>query len=858
MSLVAGTLLGPFQIHDRLGSGGMGEVYVATDTRLHRRVAIKVLRDASAGDADQRERLKREARIVSALQHPHICTLYDVGVSGDLDYLVLELLEGETLQERLRKGALPLTDALRVGSEIASALAAAHGEGVVHRDLKPANVMLTRSGVKLLDFGLAKAVTFSPAHAETRIGTAPVTAEGLLAGTLPYMSPEQVQGQPVDARTDIFALGLVLHEMVTGRRVFDGSNQASLIARILDHDPPALHTLVPLAPAALSHVVQGCLEKDPKERWQSAHDVHRLLDSIRSGASSAPAGIAPSAGWTRWIPWAALAASIIVAGSAWLLPAATSAPQARRLQFRVDLGDARLETLDVPELSPDGTRLAYGAVQNGIRHLFVHDLQTQTATALPGTTGAMFPFWAPDGEHIAYFAQGSLRRIAAGGGASHTLAPAGLGAGGAWAGDTILFAPTRTGALHRMGLQESASTPLGNTEAAGARPAGFVAPSFLPDGDRYFSVALTNPRGLYLGSLREGWLHHLMEAPFLSARYSAGHVLYVQGRRLVGRPLDLKARRFTGPVRTIAEGAGSFSALPDGTIAHREPEAPRQLTWVDRTGAGSSPLGDPDAYMSLAMAPRGRRAAVSKSDDSGNVDIWEIDTVTGILSRLTSHPGSDDDAAWSPDERRLAFTSNRGGASGVYVKDLETGKESVLHAGPTAMHVDGWTPDGTHVVARTVGREVFVVPVLGGAPPRMVADTPYTEDETHVSPDGRWIAFNSNESSRYEVYVAAFPSFTSKRQVSKGGGVQPLWRGDGREIFYLAPDGSMMSVAIDTSNGLAAAAPRRLFATNVQPSYQLPQYAVTADGKRFLLLDRGPSRPHAVHVLLNWLSAPES
>jgi Tol biopolymer transport system component len=640
--------------------------------------------------------------------------------------------------------------------------------------------------------------------------------------------------------------------------VFEGSNQASLIARILDFDPPALHTLAPVAPAALSHVVQGCLEKDPKERWQSAHDVHRQLDWIRLSAASAPAGIVSGVGWTRWIPWAVLAIGLLVAGSPWLLPPDASAPSARRLQFRVELGDARLETLDVPELSPDGTRLAYTAVQRGTRRLFVHDLQTQVAASLPGTTGAAFPFWAPDGQSIAYFAQGALRRVSATGGASRTLAPAAMGTGGAWAADTILFAPTRPGALHRMGMEENQATPVRTASEGdpGAGSPGFVLPSFLPDGDRYFTVSLANTRGVYFGSLRDGWLHHLMEVPSFWVRYSAGHLLYVQGRRLVGRPLDLPTARFVGQERTIAEAAGAFSVLPDGTIAYREPEAPRQLTWVDRNGAGSAPLGDPDDYIGIALAPRGRRAAVWRSDESGNVDLWEVDTATGILSRLTSHPSLDADAAWSPDERRLAFTSSRGGINGVYVRDLESGKESALHAGPDAMHVDGWTPDGTHVVARTAGREVFVVPVIGDARPRMVADTPYAEDETHVSSDGRWISFNSNESGTFEVYVAAFPSFTSKRQLSKGGGVQPLWRGDGRELFYLAPDGAMMSVAIDTSKGFAAAAPRRLFPTNVEPSYQIPQYAVTADGNRFLLLDRGPSRPDTVHVLLNWLTAP--
>jgi Tol biopolymer transport system component len=854
MSLASGSDLGPFRIDRPIGSGGMGEVYAATDRRLQRRVAIKVLRDAAALDPAHRDRLNREARAISALQHPHICTLYDVGLSGEIDYLVLELLEGETLQARLEKGMLSLPDALRIGSEIASALAAAHQHGIVHRDLKPANVMLTRQGVKLLDFGLAKAMTVRPAQSDTVTGSAPVTAEGL-TGTLPYMAPEQVQGHAVDARTDIFALGLVLSEMATGRRVFEGSNQASLIALILNHQPPALHTIVAEVPLALSQVVQGCLEKDPDERWQSAHDVRRQLDGIRMHPTKTSSVVAPRARWTRLLPWAALATGIVLAGSAWFAPRPSQAPPARRLHMEVNLGQAQLESLDVPELSPDGTRLAYTARRGASRHLFVHDLRTHQVAALHGTTDASFPFWSPNGEQVAFFAQGALRRIAASGGAPQTIAAAPQGSGGTWVGDTLLFAGTRTDYLLRMvGGQAVPVRPASGAEAT--RQAGFVLPSLLPDGDHYLTVSLGigTQRGQYFGSLREGWLHHLADLSVLWVRYSSGHVLYPQEERLIAREFDLGTATFTGRERTLAERAGAFSTLPDGTIAYRESEPRRSLTWVDRKGASQSSLGDPAHYTGLTLAPSGARAAVWLADANGNVDLWEVDTTTAILSRLTSSDGQDTDGVWSPDERHLAFTSNRSGQFGVYLKDSATGRESLMHVGQAPMTVDGWTPDGKFVIARTMGREVFVLPATGGTAPRMVADTPYVEDETHVSPDGRWIAFNSDESGMQEIYVAAFPSWTSKRQVSRGGGVQPLWRGDGRELFYLAPDGAMMSVAIDTSNAFSAAAPQRLFATNTEPRYQVPQYAVTADGQRFLLLDRGPSRPDVVHVLLNWLS----
>jgi WD40 repeat protein len=408
-----------------------------------------------------------------------------------------------------------------------------------------------------------------------------------------------------------------------------------------------------------------------------------------------------------------------------------------------------------------------------------------------------------------------------------------------------------------MGIDTGTPIPVDRKRGseAGTGTRGFVSPSLLPDGDRYFAVSTSANPSVHFGSVREGWLQRVMPAPTLWARFAAGHLLYVQGRRLLGRPFDVRTRTFTGQEHTVAEPAWAFSALSDGTVAYVEPQPLRQITWVERAGASARPVGEPSDYMGIALAPRSGRAVVWRPDDDGNIDLWEVDTSTGVLSRLTSAAGNDADAAWSPDERRLAFTSSRRGSPGVYLRDSETGQESVLYAGTSAMVVDGWTPDGRHIVARTLGREVFVIPVAGEARPRMVADTPFTEDETRVSPDGRWIAFHSNESGAWEIYVASFPTFASKRQVSRGGGVQPQWRGDGRELFYLAPDGAMMSVALDMSKGPVASAPERLFATNVEPISTQPQYAVTPDGKRFLLVDRGPARPNTVHVLLNWMPA---
>ncbi|MBA2356122.1 MAG: serine/threonine-protein kinase, partial [Acidobacteria bacterium] len=537
ISTLSGTRLGPYQVHEQLGAGGMGEVYRATDTRLGRDVAVKVLPPTVAADPQQRSRLHREAQLISALDHPHVCVLHDVGQSEGIDYLVLELLKGHTLLDRLRKGPLPIAHVLHVGSQIADGLAAAHRHGVVHRDLKPANVMLTPTGVKVLDFGLAKPLAGHGSTAETRLGESPATAEGSLTGTLQYMAPEQVQGQPADTRSDIFALGAVLHEMVTGRKAFDGTNHASVIAKILDIDPPSVSALVPMASRGLDHVIQRCLAKAADDRWQSAHDVHLHLEWLRSPLAAGTPPAEPSAHRARhWLPWAVAAVFALAAVTLLLVRPVPRGTSPSPLRFRVLLEDARLQQFDVPELSPDGRRIAYAALRNGRRQLFVNDLRTEQTVVLPGTDGADFPFWAPDGRNLAFFADGSLKRVALTGGAAQVLAAARGGTGGAWKPGTILFAPSWQGAFQQ--LSDTGGTPSPIRADATTPGQGFlVTPSFLPDGVHFIAAMLGGP-GVYIASLDAPQVRRLVDVDTLWARFAAGHLLYLQGRRLMARPLD--------------------------------------------------------------------------------------------------------------------------------------------------------------------------------------------------------------------------------------------------------------------------------------------------------------------------------
>ena len=858
MPIQAGTRLGPYEVVSLIGAGGMGEVYRARDTRLDRSVALKVLPASLTSDEPSRARLQREAKAISALNHLHICALYDLGRTDGIDFLVLELLQGDTLAVRLARGSVPLSQVLRIGSEIADALGAAHQQGIVHRDLKPANVMLTPTGVKLLDFGLAKPTPILPSEA-TMAQTGDLTAHGTIVGTLQYMAPEQVQGLEADARTDIFALGAILYEMVTGRRAFEGQGQASLIAKILETDPPSVSSLVPITPPALDALLQRCLAKDPTDRWQSAHDLAlhlRWMQSQLSGTATANAKM-PRTPWKRaWLSATAAALCALVAAGAMLLRVRPAAVEpAPPMRFDVTLPrDAHLDTYEGPVISPDGRWIAYAAELNGRRQVFRYDLSSQETAPLPDTDGASAPFWSPDSRTVAFFTTDGIKQVSVAGGPARTLAPAPDPRGGTWAPGVILFAPTPVGVIHRVADTGGPATALAMPPPP--KGGGYWLPQFLPDG-KTFLVWEAGARRMYAASLDHPGMLKPVDTGSPVAVYTAGRLVFRQGSTLVARAFDADRLELSGGVAPLADRGSVFSVSTGGVIVYlSEPVLPTQLTWFTRDGTRTGTLGDPGYIGGVALAPSGRRVAVFR-DTGGNVDLWIVDVTTGITSRLTSDSARDTDAAWSPDERTIGFTSNRTGQYAVYSKSLVDGKEEPLTEGDAAV-VDTWTPDGQSVVVRTVGKAVYTVFVHGDRTPHLLVDTPYTEDELHISPDGRWVAFNSDESGRFEVYVASFPQFTFKRQLSVHGGVQPQWRADGRELFYLAPDGTLMSVGVAPGGEFVARAPARLFRTSADPTPNRPQYAVTADGKRFLALEAGESRAHTFRFLLNLIQPGET
>jgi eukaryotic-like serine/threonine-protein kinase len=861
MALQAGSRLGPYEVLSLIGAGGMGEVYQARDTRLDRNVAVKVLAPELATDAEFRARFEREAKAISALNHPHICGLYDIGREHDTEYLVLELLEGETLAARIERGPLPLAQVLRFGIEIADALETAHGHGIVHRDLKPGNIMLTAAGTKLLDFGLAKHTVGTAGQALTMLATAPGTgtAQGTIIGTLQYMAPEQVQGASADARTDIFALGTILYEMATGKRAFEAKTQASLIAKILETDVPAVSTLAPLAPPTLDHVVQSCLAKDPAERWQSAHDILLELRWIQQHGSVPNTTLPLRARRREWLAWAVGAAGVVLVAMSLLhgVKPIISSPSRTEILLppRLSLHD----WADGPVISPDGRTVVFAGVTEGIRRFHVRALDASIVRPVPGTEGGMGPFWSPDGRTVGFSVGDQLRRVALDGGAVVTV--------GEFTGGFQRFATmNRDGVVLFDGSGETVirrtneggmATAVTRLDASRKEQAHGV-PEFLPDGQHFLFVANGPTPAVYIGSLGSTHVERVLDAPGpatadygyfrLRPRYAAGHLLYVRQRTLMARPFDPSRVEARGSEFPLADGvvSGLFSVSKTGTIAYRPAESDHvSLVWFDRGGSRLGTLGEPAEYRQIVLSPSGGRVAAVRGDPDG-ADLWMAESAKGVFSRVTQDAGREADPAWSPDERFLAFKKM---GSGVFRKDLLTGTETVVSA-DSNMSIDDWTADGKFLIAKD-GSPVIAVPAFGqGSPIRLPQSTEI--DETHVSNDGRWVAYNSDESGEWEVYVASFPEFAGKQQVSVAGGLQPNWRRDGRELFFVTPDGEMMSVAISTVPTLRIDTPKRLFTTNLVPTPGWSQYSVTPDGQRFLVME---STRQFFTVLQHWLPA---
>jgi Tol biopolymer transport system component len=859
VALEAGTRLGPYEIVGALGAGGMGEVYRARDTRLDRSVAIKVLPPHLASDENARQRLAREAKAVSALSHPHICTLYDVGHEQNLDFIVIEYLEGETLRERLARGPLSLDEILTFAIQVADALDKAHRQGLIHRDLKPGNIMVTATGAKLLDFGLAKSIApaaptdlTSPATA-----TSPLTTEGSIVGTFQYMAPEQLEGVEADARSDIFAFGAVLYEMASGRRAFEGKTQASLIASILEREPPPLDTVQSTSPPALDRLIRTCLAKDPEERRQSMRDVLLDLQWIREGGSQAgvPAPVARRRRTRARLAWSlaallglstvALALALVLAPKA-EMPRIVSTllpPKGTRLR---SFGGGHLA------LSPDGTQLAMVARGEAAAwSLYVRSLDSGESRRLEGTEGAWYPFWSPDSRSIGFFTAGSLKRVDARGGAPLTLCDAPQGGGGSWGPDGTIVFSSAGGGLSR--IPDGGGEPVPFTRADFEEETYVHAfPHFLPGGRNVLFTEFTDAQGETIRITafddEPGGGDEVLRVAS-SAIFNDGRLLYARESTLMSQPFDPNTGRTTGDGDIVAEpvfrswGKVDVTAAP-GLVAfvERSADIGAQITVYERSGAVVQQTASETGLDDFALAPDGRFVAVARdAQETSDSDIWTLDLERQVFTRVTFEGGADD-PVWSPDGEWIAYAQageiyrSRSNGAGRAELLLETHYDKVLQ---------DWSPDGKTILFEHNGgsnEDLWALPLGDDGPgePFAILESPFREIHAALSPDGRWLAYASNETGGLQVYVMSWPGLRGKWQITRDGGSMPRWAGDGREIFFMNERREISAVAVDPDpDDFEIGEPEVLFPTRLDRSFAIRthQFAVSGDGSRILVFE---------------------
>jgi serine/threonine protein kinase/Tol biopolymer transport system component len=890
MAIPAGTRLGPYEILSAIGAGGMGEVYKARDTRLDRTVAIKVLPAHLADKPELRERFEREARSIASINHPHICVLHDVGHQDGTDFLVMEYVEGETLATRLLKGPVPLEQVLRYAIEITDALDKAHRKGVTHRDIKPGNIMLTKNGAKLLDFGLAKL------KQETTPAAAPVaqlptisknpTVEGTILGTLQYMAPEQVEGKidEIDGRTDIFSFGAVVYEMTTGKRAFEGKSPASVMAKILEVDPPPISSLQPMTPSALDRIVKKCLAKEPDDRWQTAKDLADELKWIAEGGSRAgvPPPVESKGELWQSVAWGSVAIAIAMTALAASVLYLRRAPtEVRSVRFTV--GPPEKATFDpspnVVSVSPDGTRLALVAVDSsGKQLIWVRAVDSLAAQPVLETDGASQPFWSPDGQFIAYgvLEQRKLKKIAVGGGPSQTVTDQyGMGT---WNREgVILFGPTGTTSLNMIQRVSAAGgTPAPVTTLDPSRHEDFHAwPCFLPDGKHFLYFAHSaNPEdsAIYLGSLDSKNTKLLLNASSFVLYSPPGYLLFVREGTLMAQPFDADRLALTGDAFPIAEdvqfnsanGRAAFSVSENGVLAYRTGGAlGGQGVWMDLASKEMTEFGEIPGLAStnphFSLAPDEKRVAIDMTTVQGR-DLWLLDLARGTPSRFSLgllSPGM----VWSPDGNSLTFVARRAGVTGLYQKLSNGAGQDELLLSATDVEPADRSQDGRFLLYQKndpkTKWDLWVLPLFGDRKPKPFLQTEFDESQGQFSPDGRWVAYASDESGRPEVYVQPFPGPGPKIPISTTGGMQPKWRHDGKELFYRVDGtGKLMSVEIRANGQFQTGVPQLLSAKMSLANHGMTtgdHYAVSADGKRvftFKSSQEGSASP--VTVVLNW------
>ena len=868
MSLASGTKLGPYEVQAPLGAGGMGEVYRARDTRLERTVAIKVLPEHLSANPESKQRFEREARSISSLNHPNICALYDIGSQDGIDFLVMEYLEGQTLAERLQKGALPIEQVLKIGIEIADALDKAHRQGIVHCDLKPGNIMLTKSGAKLMDFGLAKSAQ-AASIAGVAVGTptlsSRLTVEGTIVGTFQYMAPEQLEGKDADARSDIFGLGAVLYEGATGQPAFQGKTPPSIVAAILGSEPTPIKTLEGTTPPELDRLIRTALSKNPDERWQSAHDIGITLRGISATVTPLPAAARS--------PWRIATGLLILAtlglSAFFALRRTNSNPALLRLAIAPP-SNANFSSLErLLAVSPDGRQVAFTAVDRSAqRSLWVRPLDTLEARPLSGTDDADTPFWSRDSKLIGFFSHSKLKKVDPNGGQPEVICDAGADPGGAtWNREgVIVFAPNFEGVLYRV--PASGGQPVAITEAYKAHDeTNHIWPEFLPDGRHFlFLVYGRDDQGIHLGSL-DSPEHHLVLREESAAVYvEPGYLLFGRNGVLMAQSFNAKRLRAMGePIRIVdavesASGGGyTFSVSRNGVLVYFTGRRynPTQLVWYRRDGTRLGTLGPVGPFREPRISPNGHTVAVSRLESGMELSVWLIDS-RGVPTRFTF--GSFDlSPIWAPDSDRVIFSSPRDGLPpNLFQKNLASGSDErrLMHSGIDSIATD-WSLDGRYVVymANELGTNwnIWAMPLTGDQTPKPILRTQFNEMDGRISRDGRWLAYVSDESGKWEVYVQRFLSPGGKWQISSNGGKQPQWSHDGKELFYVAADQMLMAVAVHPGLSLDPGTPKQLFQFYGAGDFLGGSYDVGADGQRFLvgaLVGQEASPP--LNVIVNW------
>jgi len=875
MPLSSGTKLGPYEILSPLGAGGMGEVYRARDTRLDREVAIKVLLTSLTSDSSLRQRLEREAKAVSKLSHPHICTLHDIGHQDGIDFLVMELLEGETLEQRLIKGPLPVEQTVRYAAQVADALAKAHKRGFTHRDLKPSNIMLTKSGAKLLDFGLAKQTGSAPlatALTEMTADQAKLTGEGSIVGTFQYMAPEQLEGKEADARTDIFALGEVIYEMATGKPAFSGRSRASLIAAILTVEPPSIAELQPLTPVTLDRVVRKCLAKDPDDRWQSASDLASALNWMleRGSQTSAPGAIVVRQAPRVLAIWicAGLALALLAAYVGWQIGHGKNNLGSQRLSIMLPPGKALLDASTEPlAISPDGTELVYSAYGDDHKtQLYLRKLSDFESKPIAGTEGALTPFFSPNGEWVGFVGQDfKLKKILLRGGSAIVVTDGAAPLAGVWGeDDKIYFAKGFTSGIYAV-------------PSAGGQPRQVTQPGTVPDDRAHLWPCLLPGNSGLIFTVWTGRTYNEARIEALSfatgkrkilieggtgARYlPGGYLAFARNGTLFVVGFDAKRLEITGaPVPVVdgvmtgaSNGDANFAVSNNGTLIFRPGTLsayPRNLVWMDRSGKATNITEEEKPYSSPALSPDGKTIALVLQGST--FDVWEYDLQRGALAKL-SFGGDDYRPHWSPDGKMLAYDSSKSGPHQVFVKTgMGQGSETVVTDGPELKQLSDWMPGGHEIIFsrhnKDTGWDIYAASVDGDHKTRPLVVAPFDQIEATVSPDGKWLAYVSDESGQREVFVQAMNDPSTRVQVSSEGGNSPRWTRSGGELLFLAKS-KLMSVKFSPGGGLNPQKPVLLF----EDKASWAGYDVAPDGRLVVARDAGDKSPATqINVVLHW------